>query len=268
MTKKEFKIEEIKKFLTENFDEENNLSVINEMIVKSREYSKFRPDHGLGWISLATSLSKKNRIKQDNIFSEEIVNAYIKYLNIDENNPLIYINLAVELEKSDYEEALKLYEKAILKFPENETLLLNYSDVFFKMNKFDKAKNILLKIIEINETNEQAIQNIAYIFQKQSMLEDAEKFYLKAFDLNPSEINYISLSSIYLRLEKNLIAEKILMNGIIKFPESERIYNNLIITFAKLGKFIDKINLERKIYGLIEFKKDEQLGEFNINILK
>ncbi len=57
------------------------------MIVKSREYSKFLPDHGLGWISLATSLSKKNRIKQDNIFSEEIVNAYIKYLNIDENNP-------------------------------------------------------------------------------------------------------------------------------------------------------------------------------------
>ena len=98
------------------------------------------------------------------------------------------------------------------------------------------------------------------------MLDDAEKFYSKAFNINQSEINYISLSSIYLRLEKNLIAEKFLLKGLKKFPESERIINNLIITYSKLGKFIDKINLEKKIYGLIEFRKDYKPGKFKINI--
>ena len=246
MNKKEINIEEIKDFLIKNFSEESDFSVIDEMLIKSREYCKICPNDGLGWISLATFLQKRNKLTKDISSSEEIVVAYRNYLKIDKSNPLIYVNLAVELEKVNYEQAREIYEEAVFKFPKNEILLLNYSDFLFKNNDLSKAKKILYKIVEINDANEKAIQNIAYICQKQSMLDDAEKFYSKAFNINQSEINYISLSSIYLRLEKNLIAEKFLLKGLKKFPESERIINNLIITYSKLGKFIDKINLEKK----------------------
>lgn len=264
MINKELKIKDIKNFLIKNFSEENNISVIEEMIIKSREYSKFLPNDGLGWVSLATALSKKFKLQKDNSFSKEIVDAYENYLVIDDSNPLIYINLAVELEKSNKNKAQEVYEKTLLKFPKNEILLLHYSNLFFKKNDYEKAKDILLKIIEINDKNEQALQNIAYIYQKQAMLEDAEKYYKKAFILNPNETNYISLSSIYLRLEKNLIAEKFLLEGLKKYPRSDRICNNLIVTYSKLGKFKDKINLEEKIFGLIEFNKHDKPGEFRI----
>ena len=68
--------------------------------------------------------------------------AYRNYLKIDKSNPLIYVNLAVELEKVNYEQAREIYEEAF-KFPKNEILLLNYSDFLFKNNDLSKAKNSL-----------------------------------------------------------------------------------------------------------------------------
>ena len=64
MNKKEINIEEIKDFLIKNFSEESDFSVIDEMLIKSREYCKICPNDGLGWISLATFLQKEINLQK------------------------------------------------------------------------------------------------------------------------------------------------------------------------------------------------------------
>ena len=148
------------------------------MLIKSREYCKICPNDGLGWISLATFLQKRNKLTKDISSSEEIVVAYRNYLKIDKSNPLIYVNLAVELEKVNYEQAREIYEEAVFKFPKNEILLLNYSDFLFK-NDLSKAKKILYKIVEINDANEKAIQILLIFVKNNQCLMMLKNFILK-----------------------------------------------------------------------------------------
>ena len=93
---------------------------------------------------------------------------------------------------------------------------------------------------------------------------ESEKYHLIAFNLDPSEQNYTALSASYLSQGMNKKAENLLLRGLDKFKGSRGITNNLMLTYSRIGKSAERIILESKLYGLIEFNITNKLGNFKV----
>ena len=181
-------------------DDENNLKELEIA-------AKVAPDTVMAWIELGYYFSrKKEYVKAADYFN--------KGLKVDPNNVECLTLYAQNLDFADKkDEAIAAYKNAIAKNPEEKAIPFNLG---LLLNK------------QANDLEDDA--------QKKVKLEEAVIYFKKAYDLDPElKETYDILSTLLLQLERYDEAEKILDDGVQRFPDSASMWQNLSFLHAKLG---------------------------------
>ncbi len=125
--------------------------------------------------------------------NEKALDYYNKVLELDYNNPEIYISMS-ELNKAmgDTTAALDVLKTGREIYPENFDLLISETNIFLASNETKRALENLEKAIEKDKTNPTIFFAVGTNYDQLGMFEKAEEAYKNAISLNPDyfEANY------------------------------------------------------------------------------
>ncbi|MCM8792121.1 MAG: SpoIID/LytB domain-containing protein [Candidatus Omnitrophica bacterium] len=202
-------------------------------------------------------------LSADNLnFNEDIEEAVEAYNNgnfykaikaykmvADSNNLQGYLNLAVIFKDLGYYEmAIKILEKAKVKFPQDLKILTLLGRIYFLSHRIDKAIDILNKILEIEPDDLEANINLGLCYAEKGLDSEAERYYQKAILLNrDSIVAHISLADLYLRKGKiQEASEEYRKVSLIdtSILNAQKILAELLF---KLGNLEDSLRLYQKI---------------------
>ena len=131
---------------------------------------------------------------------QKALESFNSAIKIDENFIEAYIN-KIELfhKQHNLNEAFKVSNFLLKKFPDNNLSYFNHAYTFDKMNDFENAISFYKKSININKLHAKSYNNLAVIYTKVYRVEEAEYLYTLANKLNISSIdmkyNHASLLS-------------------------------------------------------------------------
>ena len=108
--------------------------------------------------------------------------------------------------------------------------------VYMRQNKLDLAEKEFKKAVELSPDDDEAGNLLALVYQYQGRVNDAIALYQKHIALNPYNIySYHNLSFLYIKLQRNEEAEKILMKAVKNRVVNPSIYYALgIVKYQKL----------------------------------
>jgi tetratricopeptide (TPR) repeat protein len=202
LIKKDYMANRLISIAYQNLDEQDNALKYLE------EAAKVKPDTVLAWIELGFHF---NRLQDYTKASEY----FKKGLDVEPNNVECITLYAQSLDfAGNKEEAIKAYNKAMELNPEEKALPFNLGLILNK--KANEAEDPDKK----KELYEQAIMYFEKVYEIDPQLKDV-------YDL---------LSTLLLVLEKYDEAEKLLTDGIERFPESSSMWQNLSFLYAKQGR--------------------------------
>lgn len=138
-------------------------------------------------------------------------NAHKKFPN---NNEISYYYALALTDAKQKNKAAKIFEEILQTSPENELVLLNYSNLLHEQKKYKKMEETLRKLLTINPDNAEASNFLGYFLVNEGKKEDLEEGYKlisKALSLKPGEIAYQdSLAWYYFKAGNYQEANKIL----------------------------------------------------------
>ena len=86
----------------------------------------------------------------------------------------------------EYKKSLKIYEKLINQFPDNERLIFLYASNLDKVNKWKQAKNLFLELLKKNPNDTYTLNYISYkLALRDEDLDYALNLIKKALTLDP-----------------------------------------------------------------------------------
>lgn len=148
----------------------------------------------------------------DNLFNEgnyrKAVQNYELALNINPDDPILYINIANTYDKmGSKSKVIEYYEKAMEAAPDNPDVLSSYAKTLNKYDKTDEAKLVYEKALFVQDTKVEDKYDyyidIADTYYKNKDYTNALENYLKAETLNKNdEYLYIKLGNTYKGLSK------------------------------------------------------------------
>ena len=113
------------------------------------------------------------------------------------------------------DQAKEIIDHAIQKFPDDEYLFLNLSQIFELKKDYLSALNYLNKSIQINPNYYEAYLNRGNIFHEMKLTKDAMENFNYAIKLNPDYADaYLNLGMVYLKKDRK-------MNK--KYPSRDRV---------------------------------------------
>jgi tetratricopeptide (TPR) repeat protein len=125
-----------------------------------------------------------------------------KSSEIIKNIALIYTQLGQD------DKALKAYEVAKAKNPNDVNLVLNEANLYYKMGDKDTFKSLMSEASAMAPDNPDLQYNIGVINMEQGNLEEARAAYRKAIEINPGYVNaLLNLSTTYVNEGNSLIDE-------------------------------------------------------------
>ena len=103
-----------------------------------------------------------------------------------ENETILYELANYYKSRKEYEKSLKIYEKLIKNFGENDRVLFLYASNLDKLNKWEDAKNLFLKLLKKNPEDTYTLNYISYrLSLRDEELGYALKLIKKALTLDP-----------------------------------------------------------------------------------
>ena len=181
-------------------DDANNLKALETA-------AETKPDTVLSWIELGYYFSRNKEY-------DKAAGYFKKGLEVDSNDVECLTLYAQNLDFADkQDEAIAAYKNALSKNPEEKAIPFNLGLLLNKQANSieDKAK-------------------------KDAKMEEAVIYFNKAYDLDPDlKETYDILSTLLLQLERYDDAERILDEGVKRFPDSASMWQNLSFLHAKMG---------------------------------
>jgi superkiller protein 3 len=205
----------------------------------------------------------KSMLVKDEYMAYRLISIAYQYLGDDENT-LKYLESTARIapdsvqswidlgfhfnRKQDYNKASEYFKKGTEVDPNNaEAWTLYAQSIDFAGNK-DDAIQAYLKALEINPEERAIPFNLGLIYnkkasdtedeaQKKSYYTEAIKYFYQVYELDPGLKDvYDLLTTLLLTTERYDEAEKILKEGIERFPNSSSMWQNISYLYAKQGK--------------------------------
>ena len=206
---------------------------------------------------------KKSLLIKNEYMAHRLISIAYQYLGDDENT-LKYLESAAQVEpdsvqswielgfyfnrKQDYSKAAEYFKKGTEVNPNNaEAWTLYAQSIDFAGNKEDAIK-AYHRAMEINPEERAIPFNLGLIYNKKANDEQDEakkkeyyaeaiKYFFMVYKLDPELKDvYDLLTTLLLTTERYEEAEKILKEGIERFPNSSSMWQNLSYLYAKQGR--------------------------------
>ncbi|MCF6271137.1 MAG: tetratricopeptide repeat protein [Melioribacteraceae bacterium] len=161
-----------------------------------------------------------------------------KSLSLESDLPEAYAllgNILMQTDKID--EADKVFRQGLMKFPDNDVLLGNYSLLMIKKKNYDKAIIDLEKVWNNNKDNIQIGLQLAMLYRAKYKIPEAFEIYEFLLKKYPKEKSiYEEMLKYYTIIDDQEKRREIFERMEKAFPKDEKIAINKIETFAKEGK--------------------------------
>jgi protein O-GlcNAc transferase len=172
-------------------------------------------------LNLALALIEKNDTKQAEIYLRRALQAKLE-------SPTLYYNLGyIEHLKKNFEEAIKLYNKALLLEPSYLKCAINLAEALFESDRMQEANNIFLQLIKILPEDKNVNKKLGVTYFKLEKFDQAIAYLNHGFVEDEEDI-YIYLASVY-AMTKNLEKEfETWQLGFKNFPDNPTMLMSLI----------------------------------------
>ena len=213
---------------------------------------------------------------------DEAEKGYLTFLKNGYSDADIISNYALICEKKEEnDKALKLYERCTKNFPNHIYSKLNFSFLYYKLNKleksltiieeaielkpklpngycikglilkslnkFDESKSSLEKAIELDKNYFDAYINLGLLNKDYNKYDDAEKYYLKALEINnKSAVAHLNIGACYKEMQK---IEKAILHTKIAIELDNQLENsflNLATIYNQKGEYKKALSLIKK----------------------
>ena len=115
------------------------------------------------------------------------IKCYNKAIKKNPNNAEVYISFGdAYLGKGNYDNAIGYYEKAIEFFPNEAAIYNNLGIAYDEKGNFDEAIKCYEKVIKLNPDDAAAYNNLGLVYYTKSNSEKAIVYFEKAIELNPN----------------------------------------------------------------------------------
>jgi len=215
--------------LAEIYSSENLYNIALEKLNKISDKSYyFLPGH-----------LKKLSIKKKFFKRDSFNKLLFQYLKIwPENESILYELANYHKTRKEYQKSLKIYEKLIKNFGENNRLLFLYASNLDKVNKWEDAKNLFLKLLKKNPNDPYTLNYISYrLSLKNEELEYALNLIQKAIALEP-ENGYFLDTIGWVEFKRNKFKNAVfyLEKAASILPNSTEVLDHLGDCYFKLGR--------------------------------
>lgn len=186
---------------------------------------------------------QKGDIALENGMYTEAIKRYLEALEIN-NDVTILNNLGLAyMKQNKYSEAMTYFQKAHLKEPYNEDIVINIADALMLQGDYETAEAQLKKFDFMNRNPKtyKLYGELAYIHQD---YEKALIYFKKASDLGDKFTSNVKIAEIYAILGE--YSKAIDAIEIIEQKDSDRYYYNYARINYKLGKIRDAIRQAEK----------------------
>ena len=140
--------------------------------------------------------------------------------------------------RKEYKKSLKIYEKLINQFPDNERLIFLYASNLDKVNKWKQAKNLFLELLKKNPKDTYTLNYISYkLALRNENLDYALNLIKKALTLDP-ENGYFLDTIGWVEFKRNNLAKSVfyLEKATSLLPNSDEVLDHLGDCYLKLNR--------------------------------
>lgn len=175
-------------------------------------------------------------------------------------NSEIFNEIGEDLNKKDFDNALKKLYQLLDIYPDNIKVISEISNIYILLNKFDKAIKFCLNYVHKNIFSEVILNNIALSYKKNNNYRRSLLYYKKSLKLNKDQYLILyNLGNLYSEISYFEKAKKCYLLCIKNNPIFIPPYVNISIIFSKQNNY--KLSLKYLKYGL-------KLDNNNVNILE
>jgi len=185
------------------------------------------------------------------MLAESKISCNLGIKNFPQNYYFYNLLSFIEIQNSNFVEAVKLLDKAIKLNPSSEELYLNRGNVYLNLNQLEKANADYDESIKINSNLAVAYSNRAIIFMKRGEFEKAIMDYNKALNLHQDYQLYLNRGNAYFRINNIILAIKDYDHSINLNPNNAESYLNRGKLYAETKQFLkatDDFNHAIKLY--------------------
>lgn len=188
----------------------------------------------------------------------------LKAYNNNLNNEYYYLSLAnIYINKENYKEAAKIYEKLIKKFTPNEDNYFDLAEIYSRMKKWEKSIEVLNDFSEKFGVFDEIVFYKQSIYLNQNKIEEALKEGKTLIELYPSEPQYVvKQAQILLSNEKTEEAEKLLIDFTNQYDQSLTI----LLMLSDISRSKNQIELANQYY-IQAYKSPEAVFEKKIDLI-
>ena len=161
-----------------------------------------------------------------------------KIKNWPENASFLYELADYYKLKKEYKKSLKIYEKLIRQFPDNERLIFLYASNLDKVNRWKQAKNLFIELLEKNPKDTYTLNYISYkLALRNENLDYALNLIKKALTLDP-ENGYFLDTIGWVEFKRNNLEKSVfyLEKATSLLPNSDEVLDHLGDCYLKLNR--------------------------------
>lgn len=191
---------------------------------------------------------------------------YEKALELDSNNPHLYIIFGIHLAKlGKNEEAAIAVNRAINLDPANPLAHYNLGNILEKSGKYDEAEQSYKNSIELNPYYAPPHYGLGSLYMKLNRLEVAENVFRRATELNPKDAEYrIGLGVSLANLGRDEESEQALRAAIEIDPDYALSHFNLGTLLTDIGRYDEA---ERSLNKALELNPEDEKIHEQISLL-
>ncbi|QHI96514.1 tetratricopeptide repeat protein (plasmid) [Aristophania vespae] len=150
-----------------------------------------------------------------------------------------YIEQAIALHKNGHiREAVNIYEKALITYPDIPILLSNYGAALLDLRDFEGALKVLNRAVQLDPSLAHAWSNLGNVYQLQQNYGAAIKAYQKCLDLTPNHAGALSnLAMAISALGHFDVAHQLYCMSIEIEPDNQQTRSNYALSLLASGNY-------------------------------
>ena len=219
--------------------------------ISLRKLNKITPE---SYYFLAASL-KKLSIKKLLLKRDDYGKLLFQKIKIwPENESFLYELADYYKLRKEYKKSLKIYEKLINQFPDNERLIFLYASNLDKVNKWKQAKNLFLELLKKNPKDTYTLNYISYkLALRDEDLDYALNLIKKALTLDP-ENGYFLDTIGWVEFKRKNYEKSVfyLEKASTLLPNSDEVLDHLGDCYLKLNRTNEAIYEWKKALKYVE----------------
>ena len=149
---------------------------------------------------------------------------------------VLHERAAKAMEKGDYGDALRLYNRILEIHPRDQKALLNQAVIYITIGDKKKAKELLSRLLSINPNNINALNNLGVLYMEEGDFSRAEGIFRRVLQLDPSNrIALINLGLVLKRMGRLDEAKEVFQKGYELYSKDYHFPLNLGIIYYTKG---------------------------------